>query len=259
MEVRDAVDLACETGAGTRTVLVRAGTMRPDANPPIDTAPSDERPWLVGMERLDDPRLARRFVTSRLLYRRLRRYLWAPPLVLAAIALLLRVDFVVDGLGHVFRSPRQQNALQRAYDATWFSRFVVTVVIAVLLLAVLAVVVAATSRGIWRALGGDGLPAPWAGGVSGTGPSHTPSSRSTARTPSTPPGPPSRRARRASLPGGARARADPPRRGVLRLPGSHLGGGPRAPRAIRAARRPSSTTARSPRSRSRPARTCTSA
>ena len=34
--VRDGVDLACETGAGTRTVLVRAGSMRPDANPPID-------------------------------------------------------------------------------------------------------------------------------------------------------------------------------------------------------------------------------
>ena len=92
-------------------------------------------------------------MTSRLLYRRLRRFLWAPPLVLAAIALLLRVDFVVDGLGRVFRSPRQQDALQRAYAATWFSRLVATVVIAVALLAVLAVVVAITSRGIWRALG----------------------------------------------------------------------------------------------------------
>ena len=167
LEVRDAVDLACETGAGTRTVLVRPGSMRPDANPPIDAAPADDRPWLIGMERLDDPRSARRFVTSRLLYRRLRRYLWAPPLALAAIALLLRVDFVIDGLGRIFRSPRQQSALQRAYAATWFSRFVVTVVVAVVLLAVLALVVAITSRGIWRALGGDGLPAPWAGGATG--------------------------------------------------------------------------------------------
>ena len=122
VHVHDAIDLVCETGAGTRTVLVRAGSLQPDANPPIDTAPAEDRPWLAGMERLDDPRLARRFVTSRLLYRRLRRYLWAPPLVLAAIALLLRLEFVVDGLGRVFRSPRQQNALQRAYAATWFSR-----------------------------------------------------------------------------------------------------------------------------------------
>ena len=39
--VRDGVDLACETGAGTRTVLVRAGSLRPDGNPPIDAAPTD--------------------------------------------------------------------------------------------------------------------------------------------------------------------------------------------------------------------------
>jgi lysylphosphatidylglycerol synthetase-like protein (DUF2156 family) len=168
--VSDGVDLACETGAGTRTVLVRAGALRPDRNPPLDATPTGDRPWLAGMERLDDPRLARRFVTSRVLYRRLRRYLWAPPLALAVIALLLRFEFVVDGLGRVFRTPRQQTALQRAYNATWPSRFIVTLVIAVALLAILAVVVAITSRGIWRALGGEGLPAPWAGGPSGTRP-----------------------------------------------------------------------------------------
>jgi len=167
--VVDAVDLHCETGSGPRTVLVRAGAMRPDANP-IDATPGDNRPWLAGIERLDDPLESRRFVTSRLLYRRLRRYLWAPPLVLAAIALLLRIDWIVDGLGHLFRSPRQQDALQRAYNATWFSRLMATVVIAVALLAILAVVVAITSRGIWRALGGESLPAPWARERSAAGP-----------------------------------------------------------------------------------------
>jgi lysylphosphatidylglycerol synthetase-like protein (DUF2156 family) len=162
--VQGGVDLHCVTGTGTRTVLVRAGTPQLDANPPADAAPEEDRPWLAGMERLDDPRLARRFVTSRLLYRRLRQYLWAPPLVLAAIALLLRLEFVVHGLGRLFRSPRQQRALQHAYDASWFSRFLVTLAIAVVLLAVLALVVAVTSRGIWRALGGEDLPAPWASG-----------------------------------------------------------------------------------------------
>ena len=191
-----AVDLACETGAGTRTVLVRAGSLCPDASPPIDPGPTEDRPWLDGMERLDDPRLARRFVTSRLLYRRLRRYLWAPPLALAAVALLLRIDFVVDGLGRVFRSPRQQNALQRAYAATWFSRVIVTVLIAVALLAVLAVVVTITSRGIWRALGGGGLPAPWASEHPVPHPSRMGSSRSTASTLWTPPARPWRAALR---------------------------------------------------------------
>jgi lysylphosphatidylglycerol synthetase-like protein (DUF2156 family) len=169
VQVVDGVDLHCETGSGPRTVLVRAGSMRPEAIP-IDAPPRDDRPWLAGIERLDDPLESRRFVTSRLLYRRLRRYLWAPPLVLAAIALLLRIDWIVDGLGHLFRSPRQQDALQRAYNATWFSRFLATVVIAVALLAILAVVVAITSRGIWRALGGEGLPAPWARERSAAGP-----------------------------------------------------------------------------------------
>jgi lysylphosphatidylglycerol synthetase-like protein (DUF2156 family) len=164
VEIVGGADLQCVTGTGTRTVLVRSGQARPDTNPPIDAGPSDERPWLVGLERLDDPRLARRFVTSRLLYRRLRRYLWAPPLVLAGVALLLRLEFVVDGLGHLFRSPRQQRALQHAYNASWFSRFLVTLAIAVALLLILALVVAMTSRGIWRALGGDGLPTPWASG-----------------------------------------------------------------------------------------------
>jgi len=167
--VTTGVDLHCVTGARDRTVLVRAGLLRADTLPPADVTPTDERPWLAGMDRLDDPRLARRFVTSRLLYRRLRRYLWAPPLILAALALALRLDFVIDGLGHVFRSPRQQRALQHAYDASWFSRFMVTLAIAVLLLVVLAVVVAVTSRGIWRALGGDGLPAPWAAGARAQG------------------------------------------------------------------------------------------
>ena len=169
VRVVEAVDLHCETGSGLRTVLVRSGSMHPNAYP-IDAAPEGDRPWLAGIERLDDPLESRRFVTSRLLYRRLRRYLWAPPLLLAAIALLLRIDWIVDGLGHLFRSPRQQDALQRAYNASWFSRFMVTVVIAVALLAVLAVVVAVTSRGIWRALGGEGLPPPWARERSAAGP-----------------------------------------------------------------------------------------
>ena len=169
VRVVEAIDLHCETGSGPRRVLVRAGSMRPDTNP-IDATPGDDRPWLAGIERLDDPLESRRFVTSRLLYRRLRRYLWAPPLVLAAIALLLRIEGVVNGLGHLFRSPRQQDALQRAYNASWFSRFVVTVVIAIALLAILAVVVAITSRGIWRALGGETLAAPWTRERSAAGP-----------------------------------------------------------------------------------------
>ena len=163
--VEAGVTLHCTTGAGARDVLIRAGTPYTDtARPAEAVAPGDDRPWLAGMERLDDPRLAPRFVSSRLLYRRMRHYLWAPPLVLAGLALLLRLEVVIDGLGHVFRSPRQQRALQQAYAASWFSRLLVTIAIGIALLAVLAVVVAITSRGIWRALGGEELPSPWSSG-----------------------------------------------------------------------------------------------
>ena len=163
--VETGVTLHCMTGAGARDVLIRAATPYADPTHPTEAgAPGDDRPWLAGMERLDDPRLAPRFVSSRLLYRRLRHYLWAPPLVLAALALSLRLEFVIDGLGHVFHSPRQQRALQQAYAASWFSRLLVTIGIGLALLAVLAVVVAITSRGIWRALGGEGLPSPWSSG-----------------------------------------------------------------------------------------------
>ena len=75
--VRDGVDLECETGAGTRTVLVRAVCCDPTANPPwTPLPPTTGRGWPAWSGGLDDPRLARRFVTSRVLYRRLRRYLW---------------------------------------------------------------------------------------------------------------------------------------------------------------------------------------
>ena len=63
-------------GAGT------GGSMRRDANPPIDPTPRDDRPWLSGIERLDDPLEARRFVTSRLLT--------APPPVSVGAAALAR-------------------------------------------------------------------------------------------------------------------------------------------------------------------------
>ena len=53
VSVRDAVDLRCETG-GTRTVLA-CGSPWSDELPGPD-APLEDRPWLVGLERLDDPR-----------------------------------------------------------------------------------------------------------------------------------------------------------------------------------------------------------
>ena len=55
VRVCDGVDLHCETGAGLRTVLVRSGCLHRDSNLPFDATPTEDRPWLAGMERLDDP------------------------------------------------------------------------------------------------------------------------------------------------------------------------------------------------------------
>ena len=132
-QVRDARRPALRDGGGHPD---GAGAGRIDAATTArrsTRAPPRDRPWLAGIERLDDPRgrgasSPRASSTAGCAatcgHRRL---------LLAAVALLLRVDFVVDGLGRIFRSPRQQDALQRAYAASWFSRFIVTLVIAVVL------------------------------------------------------------------------------------------------------------------------------
>ena len=140
-------------------MLVRAGTPRPDVNPPDrrHARARSARGWpawsastIPAWPAASSPPACSTAGSGATCGR--RRWCWP------ALALLLRLEFVVDGLGHVFRSPRQQRALQHAYDASWFSRLLVTILLAVALLAVLAVVVALTSRGIWRALGRGGPP-----------------------------------------------------------------------------------------------------
>jgi lysylphosphatidylglycerol synthetase-like protein (DUF2156 family) len=153
-----ALDLLLETASGPRRVEVRAA--EPTARPLEATEEGAGRPWLTGLDRLEDPEARRRFVTSRLLYRRLGRYLWLPPLVLVALALLLRLEFVFDTLSVVVRGAGPRRALSRAYEASWPDRLLVTGVIVVALLAVVALVVALASRGIWRALGGGELGPP---------------------------------------------------------------------------------------------------
>ena len=98
-------------------------SLRPDANPPID-ADAERRPALAGRAWSASTTRGWRAASSPpgcstaacAATSGRRRWCWRRS------RLLLRVEFVVDGLGRVFRSPRQQTALQRAYDATWASR-----------------------------------------------------------------------------------------------------------------------------------------
>ena len=77
-------------------------------------------------------------------------------------ALLLSVEFVVDGLGRVFRTHRQQDRAPAAPSTpAWQITVIVTPgSIAVARLAILALVVAITSRRLPLSLGGEDLPPP---------------------------------------------------------------------------------------------------
>ena len=107
------LDLHCMTGAGERRVRL-AGTPYTDTTHATDAvAPGDDRPWLEpewsGWTIPDKPP---RFVGPAALSS-------APPLSVGTrhcpgrVGALLRLEFVVHGLGHVFRSPRQHAACNR--------------------------------------------------------------------------------------------------------------------------------------------------
>ena len=224
--------------------------------------PSDDRPWLAGMDRLDDPRLAPPF-------RHLAPAL--PPaasLPLGAAAGARRLALFLPRRVRGRRSrarlpdaPAAERACRGRTTPPGSRGFIVTLVIAVALLAVLALVVAITSprhlaRPRW------GRPARSVGRRSGR------CARPIAHAQLELDGEDALDATRAAVEAGAvrahrrrraGARADAPRLRVLRLPGSNLRGRARAPRATSGSRPRSCTTARSRPSRSRPARNCTCA
>jgi lysylphosphatidylglycerol synthetase-like protein (DUF2156 family) len=163
LEVTQAVDLHLVTAAGDRRVLVRPGHPV-DGGPGIaDARTAEHRPWLAGIDRLEDPGASGRFVSSRTLYRRLGRFIWVPPLLAVVVALVIRLTVVFHGVYHlVHRASGPRHVLIRAYSASWPNRFLFTVVVVAGLELVLAAVVAVLSWRIWRAHGGGDLRPPWA-------------------------------------------------------------------------------------------------
>jgi len=164
VEVAPAVTLELETAAGPRRVFVRPGTPIGAAGDLADTSAADTRPWLAGIDRLEDPQSAGRFVTSRTLYRRMGRFVWLPPLLVVVLALLVRLAFVYHGVYHLVRrvsGPR--HTLVRVYSASWTHRLFFTLGIIVVLELVVAAAVAIASRRFWRSQGGGDLPGLWEG------------------------------------------------------------------------------------------------
>lgn len=175
VQIAASVRLELSTAAGEKIVEVVSGCPVEGAVGVEEVDQIGPRRWLAGIERLEDPSSSRRFVTSRLLYRRLRRFIWMPPLVLAVIAFVLRIQLVFHGLSRVVDGAGTHRALVHAYGANWGDRLMFLAGLIVFLLVVLGAVVALSSRGIWKALGGGSLPAPWSGSHRGPGANSPPS------------------------------------------------------------------------------------
>jgi len=115
----------------------------------------EDAPWLEGLGRLSDPSALTRFVTSRVLYRRLGRYAWWL-LVPFAVAGLLRVAVTPWVLQHMGNG-LPARVVRHAHQADWGDQLLVAAAVALLALLVLAVVLGLLSRRVWSILGGGSL------------------------------------------------------------------------------------------------------
>lgn len=145
-------------------------------------APDPDAPWQEGLDRLADPAGARRFVTSRLLYRRLARFAWWL-LVPYAVVLLLREPGAGAVLSHLLHGRLvSHHALLRAQKAGWETRLAAATGIAVVGLLAFAGVLGIIGRKAWAALGGGDLGPPWRSTATCAAASANDEARDTART-----------------------------------------------------------------------------
>lgn len=166
------LDLHLRTGTGTRVVRVEP-RVRSDHSPSTEggatadvevggwrrllVGSSEGAPWLEGLDRLDDPLSCSRFVVSRLLYRRLGRFVWwlFVPFV---VVLLLRLGVTPWLIGHAGNG-LPGRALRHARSADLGDQVAVAILVALTGVAVLAAVLWLLSRRVWSALGGGALDA----------------------------------------------------------------------------------------------------
>jgi lysylphosphatidylglycerol synthetase-like protein (DUF2156 family) len=149
VRIADTVLLDCATANGQRRVLVSpAFENASDSTEELD-GPGN-RPWLEGIDSVESPEATRRFISSRILYRRLRNYFWVPPLVALVVALVSHMAFVERRLERL-GNPRTHRVITRLVDAPWHLRFLwvtITVLVAELIMVLLAALIA---RHLFRA------------------------------------------------------------------------------------------------------------
>ncbi|HXW32540.1 MAG TPA: phosphatidylglycerol lysyltransferase domain-containing protein, partial [Acidimicrobiales bacterium] len=169
------LELHLRTGTGTRIVRIEAGgcaaaaaATEPDQGPApglpaaggwraLVVGSQPDAPWLEGMDRLGDPAACSRFVVSRILYRRLGRFVWwlFVPFV---VVLLLRLGVTPWLIGHA-GSGFPGRALRHARAADLGDQIAVAILVAAVGVVVLSVVLWLLSRRVWSALGGGTLDA----------------------------------------------------------------------------------------------------
>ncbi|HXA34077.1 MAG TPA: phosphatidylglycerol lysyltransferase domain-containing protein [Acidimicrobiales bacterium] len=177
------VDLVLHTAAGIRSVRVEPGehayaspasATESEFDPAADAKPGaverslagkswrtlaerseGDAPWFEGLERLSDPSTLSRFVTSRLLYRRLGRYAWWL-LVPFAVAIALKFILTPTVLRHAGTGVAGRT-LRHVHEAGWGSRLSVAALFAIVVFAVLALALGLLSRRVWSVLGGGTL------------------------------------------------------------------------------------------------------
>ncbi|HEX4220624.1 MAG TPA: phosphatidylglycerol lysyltransferase domain-containing protein [Acidimicrobiales bacterium] len=183
VERAEAVDLILHTAAGARTVRVEPGehayaspstVTETEFDPAADAKPgaverslagkswrtlaersASDAPWFEGLHRLSDPSALSRFVTSRLLYRRLGRYAWWL-LVPFAVAIALKFLLTPTVLRHAGNGVAGRT-LRHVHAAGWGSRLSVAALFAIVVFAVLALALGLLSRRVWSVLGGGTL------------------------------------------------------------------------------------------------------
>ena len=139
--------LDCVTAAGRRRVLVTTdGVIDQEL---LTTTDNANRPWLNGIDRLEAPQSARRFISSRLLYRRLRNYVWVPPLVAVVVAVVSHFEFVQDRLQRVGRN-RTHRAIDRFISAPWHLRFLWVAFAVIIAEIIVGIITALIARKIFR-------------------------------------------------------------------------------------------------------------
>ena len=114
--------LECVTIPGIRRVLVTHAHSSADDL----TLELRDSQWKEGIERLEDPSYAVSFVSSRMLYRRLRWLLWIVPLVAIVVGIGTRLAFVAHPLRRLGRG-HTHNVIDRITNAPWHIRFLYTV------------------------------------------------------------------------------------------------------------------------------------